>query len=212
MRIVAFGDSTTAPRGDLRIYADILRDELPARGMPAEVFNAGVGGNSTGDGAARFQRDVLDRRPDVVILLFGINDAAADVWKGVTTPRVPVSAYRDNLAAFARALTARGARVILATPNPLAWTDKLRELYGKPPYRPDDPDGFNVLLRDYAAAARALAGDQRLALIDLFRDFEEAAREAGRSVGDLLLDGMHPNDAGHRLMADRFLSAITPPA
>jgi len=34
MTIVTFGDSTTATRGDLRIYSDVLRDELAARVVP----------------------------------------------------------------------------------------------------------------------------------------------------------------------------------
>ena len=43
--IVAFGDSTTARRGDLKIYTDILAKELPGGGVPVRVINAGIGGN-----------------------------------------------------------------------------------------------------------------------------------------------------------------------
>lgn len=46
----------------------------------------------------------------------------------------------------------QGARVVLMTPNPLYWSATTLKLYGKPPYRAEDADGFNVVLRDYLAS------------------------------------------------------------
>ena len=81
VRIVAFGDSTTAPRGSLRTYADCLRNDLPGKGMVVEaVLNAGVGGNSTKSAKARFAKDVLDLHPDIAVIQFGINDSTVRVW------------------------------------------------------------------------------------------------------------------------------------
>src|SRR5690606_6751766 len=79
LTVVAFGDSTTAPRDlgggkALVVYADLLRERLPAAGQPATVVNAGVGGNSTTDARARFERDVLAHDPDLAIIQFGLND------------------------------------------------------------------------------------------------------------------------------------------
>ena len=45
--IVAFGDSTTAPRGGLTVYATLLQEQLAAKDRPLNVINAGVGGNTT---------------------------------------------------------------------------------------------------------------------------------------------------------------------
>ena len=89
------------------------------------------------------------------------------------------------------------------TPNPLRWTDKLKKMYGKNPYNPVDPDGFNVRLRDYAMVVRRLAKEESVRLIDVYQAFEEAG-----DVDALLLDGMHPNDRGHRLIADRLLRIL----
>ena len=80
--IVAFGDSTTAPRDSLVVYADILRAEL----SNVRVLNAGSGGDSTEMARARFSRDVLDRKPGVVVIQFGINDSAVDVWEILRLP------------------------------------------------------------------------------------------------------------------------------
>lgn len=79
--IVAFGDSTTAPRGNLVVYSTLLQSELFAQGQPIRVVNSGVGGNTTEVARDRFERDVLAYQPDLVVVQFGINDSAVDVWK-----------------------------------------------------------------------------------------------------------------------------------
>ena len=122
--IVAFGDSTTAERGPLKIYVDLLQKELPIAGNSVRIINAGIGGNNTDQARQRFQTDVLKHDPSVVIIQFGINDASVDVWKDppVASPRVDLAAYRKNLTYFVRQLQSRGIDVILMTPNPMRWT------------------------------------------------------------------------------------------
>ncbi len=212
--IVAFGDSTTAPRvvggKPLTVYADLLRKRLPGKGVDAVVVNAGVGGNTTLHARARFARDVLAHRPDIVILQFGINDSAVDVWRKPpeTRPRVAIARYEKNLRYFIRRLRETGGRAILMTPNPLRWTTKLKAMYGKPPYRPDDPDGFNVLLRRYAEKARQIARQEKVPFIDIYAGFEAYGKTEGHSVDEILLDGMHPNAKGHRMIADLLIAQI----
>lgn len=213
--IVAFGDSTTAPRmvngRPLEVYADRLRRELPRAGIdPLDIVNAGVGGHSTADARRRFERDVLKRGPDLVVIQFGINDSAVDVWKDppATAPRVAIETYEANLRHFVEALEAQGVHVVLMTPNPMRWTPHLKELYGKPPYDTDDLRGFNVLLDNYADVVRQIARDKRVPLVDVFTLFEDYGQANGRSVDELLLDGMHPNAAGHRLISERLAPEI----
>lgn len=208
--VVAFGDSTTATRGPLKIYAGILQSELPERQFPVQVINAGIGGNNTDQARARFDRDVLAQSPDIVIIQFGINDAAVDVWKDppATQPRVSIDAYVDNLRHFVQVLRSRSARVVLMTPNPMRWTPQMKQLYGKSPYAPDDVNGFNVLLTHYAQKVRDLAKAEHVPLVDVEHLFEEYGRQDGQSVSDLLLDGIHPNDSGHRLVADQLIQQL----
>lgn len=207
--VVAFGDSTTAPRRidgkPLRVYADILADRLPKLGIDATVLNAGVGGNTTAMALRRFERDVLAFHPTLAVVQFGINDSAVDVWKKppVKAPRLPLDAYRKNLRHIVTTLRKRKTTVIVMTPNPLRWTPKLKHLYGKPPYKPDDPDGFNVLLKGYAAAVRELAAELNVPLVDVYKAFESFG-----NVDALLLDGMHPNTQGQALVAKLLLEQI----
>ncbi len=212
--IVAFGDSTTAPREvdgqPLVVYADVLRKDLPGKGVDARVINAGVPGNTTDDARKRFQHDVLAKNPDLVVVQFGANDSAIDVWRNppATAPRVDIDRYEANLRGFVAELRRHGARVILMTPDPFRWTDKLKSLYGKPPYDPNDPDGFNLLLKKYAEVVRRVAREEKVPLVDTYAAFGEYGRGEKQSVDDLLLDGMHPNDRGHRMVAELLLAEI----
>jgi lysophospholipase L1-like esterase len=208
--IVAFGDSTTAPRGELRVYTDLLERELPARGMPVRVINAGIGGNHTEHAHARFEQDVLSHNPDIVIIQFGINDAAVDVWKTPpsTESRVSLEDYEQRLRHFVRVLAKRDVSIVLMTPNPLRWTPKMRQMYGASPYLPNDEDGFNVVLKAYAERVRRIGQTENVLLIDVYRRFEEFGEKDGQAVSDLLLDGIHPNEQGHRLLAEQLIAML----
>ncbi len=211
MKIVAFGDSTTAFRGSIRkVYSQRLAEALPNHGISAWVVNSGVGSSTTRHARDRFERDVLAHHPDVVIIMLGANDSAIDVWKNppATESRVSREEYAENLSFFCNTLKTRGAKVILMTPTPFRWTAKLRELYGKPPYDVNDPNGFSAPLAEYCEIMRTIAGQQNVTLIDLFQAFEDYDRVDGQSVDDLLLDGMHPNDAGHKLVTERLVPEI----
>ncbi len=213
--VVAFGTSTTARRpGVENVYADLLRKELPKHGLPARVINQGVPADRTTDAVARLESDVRAFDPDVVILLFGLNDSAVDVWRNATGPRVPRDVYRKNLTNIVRVLKADGATPILATPQPMHWTAKLKDLYAGPPhndqspYDAADPLGFNATLVDYVQVAREVAKKESITLVDIHQMFMDYHSGEGQNLSDLLLDGMHPNDKGHRIIADALLAAI----
>ena len=208
--LIAFGDSVTAPRGGIVGYAGILASDLWCDGKPVEVINAGVPGNTSAMALKRFEADVLQKQPDTVVMMFGINDSMVDVWKEppATQPRVPLEAYRENLASMVKALKARGVRVVLVTPTPLAWTDTTRKLYARPPYEPDDPEGLNVLLRGYAQAVRDLATQEDAGLVDAFALYKGREATPAAKLRALSPDGMHPGDEPHRLIATAIIEEL----
>ena len=207
--IVAFGDSTTAARPPLVVYSELLPPRLSAElGVAVKVINAGVRGNTTDDARKRFITDVIEKRPDLVIIQFGINDSAMDVWKTppVTTTRVAKDSYRKNLEYFVAEVRAQGGQVLFMTPNPKQWTDKMREMYGKPPYRVEDPDGFNVNLRLFAQEMRVVAKARNVPLVDVMAAFDERWRAA--PAEPLLSDGIHPDQAGQSLVTDLLVAFL----
>jgi lysophospholipase L1-like esterase len=210
--LVAFGDSTTAPREvdgkPLRVYANVIQEDLVRRGVHGTVINAGVGGNNTDQARARFETDVLAHDPDLVIIQFGLNDSCIDLWDGRDRPRISRETYAANLRFFVEALRKRDCDVILMTANPMRWTEPLLKLYGSAPYDVNDPWGFNLTNREYGEAVRTLASDLDVPLIDVYQGFYDYGNVAGQAAEDLLLDGMHPNDRGHAMIAEWLLKEM----
>ncbi|MDZ4286885.1 MAG: exo-alpha-sialidase [Prosthecobacter sp.] len=210
--IVMFGDSTTAVRPGAidKVYAQRIAEALKSAGSTISVHNAGIGGNTTRAALARLQRDVLDYKPGLIVIQFGINDSAIDVWRKppATESRIPLAEYEANLRSMIDQARKQGAKVILMTTNPLRWTDRLKEMYGKPPYLPNDPHGFEAPLIRYNDAVRKLASDLKLPLVDVYAAYPAFAVSHKRTIDELLLDGMHPGDSGHQLVAELLLPVI----
>lgn len=78
LHILAFGDSLTAGYGlpPGQGFAPQLEDSLRRNGVRAFVTNAGVSGNTAGQGRARLKwtLDGLKRKPDLAIVALGAND------------------------------------------------------------------------------------------------------------------------------------------
>ncbi len=203
VRIVAFGDSITAARrGVNQVWAQRLPDLLKGK-VPVELINAGVGSSHSGTihdnsvakvrhGRDRFEEDVLARNPDLVIIAFGANDAYIDSNTPEGPSRISLEQYRDNLVYMITALRKQKANVILVAPSP-----------GAAP-RPDFQD---KRLYEYAKAVRALAKEYRTGLADNYQVFVDYGNKNG-GYGSLLPDGIHPNDEGHRLIAENMAKQI----
>jgi lysophospholipase L1-like esterase len=224
--IVAFGDSTTATRRTIdNVYADNLRNELPLAGITGSVINSGVGGSHTGTLAdnqrhrrahalQRYQTNVIAHNPDIIIMQFGINDSyldkgTASVNDGVITgdpSRIPYDStdprkpgypnnYEANLTSMVRKFKAdlTDPIIVLMTPNQFG-TSKER-------WR-------NDVLSVYAQRMRKVAAAEKILLVDIWKLFDDYDAVSGQSIDDLLLDGVHPNDAGHRLVADAIYDIL----
>jgi acyl-CoA thioesterase I len=101
MALVAFGDSLTAGYqvGDADSYPAQL-----AKLLDRPIVNRGVSGDSTVDGLARLDRDVLSENPRVVLLALGANDMLR---------RQPIEQTFANLRRIVDRIQARGALVVL---------------------------------------------------------------------------------------------------
>lgn len=217
IRIVAFGDSTTAvydwPSSVGEVYAQCLPKTLAQHDMRTEVINAGIGDTTTREGRARLDRDVRSHAPDIVIIQFGINDSWIDVDLGKTQPRLTRKEFRDNLHYFIDTLRKDGAQVILMTPNPMRWSDPYYvDAFRKHPGLLDTSEerGINSLLDIYVQDVRDVAKDKSVALIDVFKVFEDYDKQSGQSINDLLLagDGIHPNAEGQHLVCELLTAQI----
>ena len=122
VRMVAFGDSITAG-GEAsepglifwQRWAESLRARYPSAAI--EVTNGATGGDTTVQGLQRLQDKVLQQKPDLVLIGFGMNDANANM-----TP----ATYKSNIQAMVTGIKSYNpnAEIILIAstlPNP-DWT------------------------------------------------------------------------------------------
>jgi acyl-CoA thioesterase-1 len=105
-RIVALGDSLTAGLGIALAdaYPSVLQQRLDASGLPFEVVNAGVSGDTSAGGLARLDW-ALQGDVRVMIVALGGNDALR---------ALPPEQLQHNLAAIIEGAQALGITVILA--------------------------------------------------------------------------------------------------
>lgn len=206
LRIVAFGNSTTAFRkGVEKVYSVRLQEKLIDAGIDATVINAGVGSSHTGSirdndfakvrhGMDRFETDVLVHFPHWVIINFGLNDAYQDQGIG-GKPRIPLSQYRKNIEMYIQKIEEQGGKVILLTPNPLG--SKYEQ------FRNDQ-------VKKYADCIRDIASDQDLLLVDSWKLFYRYAKtnHKNKNIDFLYLDGIHPNDQGHEIIAGALFKLL----
>jgi acyl-CoA thioesterase-1 len=161
-------------------YPHLLHQGLKRR-FPWAVINVivtAIGGENSEAGAARFERDVLSLRPDVVTIDYGLND------RPIGTARAKIA-----LVSMLRKARKKNVKVILLTPT--ADSDaKLDD--------PDDP------LNQQAELIRALAREFGVGLADSLEAFKLFMKGGGR-LPDLMSQVNHPNHRGHELVAEQLL-------
>jgi lysophospholipase L1-like esterase len=169
-RIVFMGDSIT--EGWVDKGADFF---VPGR------IGRGIGGQTTPQMLVRFRQDVIALKPDVVQIMAGTNDIAAN-----TGPMTPEQT-QGNIRSMVELAQANGIRVILASIPPadqFPW---------KPGAAPADKIvAMNTWLRGYAARSGCVYADYWTAL--------KAPDGLGMRDG-FSSDHVHPTAAGYAAMA-----------
>lgn len=191
-KIILLGDSITQAGGKYGGYIWLMQRYLNALYSPQkiELINAGVSGQTSHDLQGRFQRDVLDQKPDLVTINVGVND----VIKSLKNSQVSVETYRQNLTSMVKAAQARNISVLLLSPT------IINEDLNSPE---------NIKLAEYIATMKDIAQKNRCQYLDLNIPFRHVImtyqRYGGRSQNILTRDGVHPNLAGYQIMAYTIL-------
>lgn len=185
-RIICFGDSITAGK-----YPEFLATRVSGY----QVLNAGVGGNTTGQGLARMEEDVLRHRPEVVLILFGTNDS---VLRAPGAYRTPLEMFQKNLETMLARCRGAGARPILGTLLPI-MAEPYYTRHPKEYYTPEG--GLEAILERYRQATMAVGKKHKAPVVDFYTKIS----------GDLTMlkrDGVHPNEAGLKEIARLFGEAV----
>ena len=186
--VVCFGDSVTGAyyhTGGRRAYTNMVEIGLDMAWPDSDItaINAGISGHTTVNALARIDKDVLAHKPDLVTVMFGLNDMT----------RVPLEEYRANLKTIVDKCRAIGAEVMLCTPNSVTDTS------GRP----------TATLLTYVAVVREVAAETKAPLADCYEAFEAVRAESSFEWAMLMSDEIHPNMGGHKQIAKTIVATAT---
>jgi lysophospholipase L1-like esterase len=178
-RVVFFGDSIT----DWWRLNEYFPDK--------DYINRGISGQVTSEMLGRLKADVIDLKPQAVVILAGTNDLARG-----TAPAV----IQNNYTMISELLLGRGIKVIWASVLPVHdYRQSENPAYLRSRDRqPEQIRALNGWLKNYAAAKGMAYLDYHAALVD----------GNGMLKAELADDGLHPNAAGYRAMAPLVQGAI----
>lgn len=172
-----------------RLIADHLLTEYPDHYM--QIYNRGVSGDRIRDLADRWPQDSLRLQPDIINLLIGVNDTWNYLYLGMgSDPKDYQTVYRKILQDSRQQLP--DSIFILCEPFVLIAGEVTEEWL----------DDINERQEITRALAREFTG--------VIVPFQSALDAASQNIPPykLLEDGVHPTDAGHRILADCWIKTV----
>jgi lysophospholipase L1-like esterase len=195
-RIMFFGDSLTAlagidgpkdkgvTKGFVRIFRDVIKEQHKDKNI--DVDWVATGGHTVPDLLKRVDKDVIAKKPTIVVIQIGCNDAR----------RIPRDTFKSSLEELIERIQKEKIQVIQCT---LTSVGEKHDGTNK-----DDPK-----LDEFAAVQREVAKSKSVPLNDLRKAFVEHWKKSNpdnKPSGILTYDGNHFNDAGHRFVAEQMLT------
>jgi len=168
-RVVFMGNSITQGWSEI--------DPAFFNGKP--YINSGISGQTTSQMLSRFETDVINFLPTVVVILAGTNDIAGN--GGPTT----VKKILGNIASMAQLAKTNGIEVVLCSVLPVykyPWAQSVNPI--------DSISSLNSLLKTYAQENDMIYADFYSTMVN-----EQKGLKAEYSA-----DGVHPNLAGYNVM------------
>ncbi|MBQ7180959.1 MAG: SGNH/GDSL hydrolase family protein [Bacteroidaceae bacterium] len=167
-----------------------------------EFFNRGISGNVLDDLEARWQEDVVDMKPDVLSILIGTNDAWHYLRDLPQKPGQPFN-YEAWDAQYRRLLD----RVKEQNPNVLfvlcaPFVEKVGGVGEAADY-----DLRHQIVCQLSALIKQMAKDYNGIFLPFDKMFDKLVKKEPRN-NYWIWDGVHPTPAGHRRMAEMWISKV----
>ena len=199
-RIVFIGDSITdcgrrdanAPYGNG--YMSLVHAFVTARHPELDLSweNRGIGGNTVKDLEARWDEDVIALNPDWLSIKIGINDVWRRYKEGREHEAVSDADYETTLRALIqRAVDQTGCKLIVAEPYVI---------------EKDRDNSQRTDTERIAGIARKVANEFGAIVVRTQEAFDTALQHS--EPEDWSHDRIHPNLAGHAIIAQAYLRAI----
>ena len=165
----------------LQSYPHLLLKELK-QVYPYAVINTiltCIGGENAAQGAKRFNRDVLNHKPDVLFIDYALNDR-----------RIGLEASRQSWEFMIKAALKKNIKVILLTATPDQKVDLA-----------DAKTDLQLLCNQ----VKELSAEFKVGLVDSYASFQKIHSDGGK-LADYMSQVNHPNEKGHQLVVDEIMN------
>ena len=196
-KIIFFGDSITEAGVKPGGYIKRIDSLLNVQGMTDrfELVGAGVSANKIYDLFLRMQTDVLDQKPDIVVIYIGVND----VWhKRTAGTGTDADKFEKFYNAILQKLAVENIKAVICTPA----------VIGEKTDFSNEQDGD---LNKYSNIIRSIATANNVPLVDLrrlFLDYNLKNNPSNKESGILTTDRVHLNAKGNQLVAEEMLKVL----
>ncbi|MEJ2903494.1 SGNH/GDSL hydrolase family protein [Pedobacter panaciterrae] len=169
------------------------------------VINVGIGGDVVGQMNERFEQDVLPKKPNIVVLTFGMNDSGYSEFNETNadeTAKQRVAKSQQNFVLLADKLKAQSKiKPVMMSSSPYDETMENKNNYFK---------GKSKAMEQVIAFQQEAAKKNGWAYVDLFHPMTEINVREQKKKPDFTITGpdrIHPGRGGHLVMAALFLKS-----
>jgi len=148
---------------------------------PFAVINiivTAIGGENSVSGAERFESNVLNHKPDLILIDYALNDRGPGLGKSYIAWNKMIKMAKE-----------KGIKIILLTPSPdqgVNYNDPMNEL------------------KKHSDQIRRLAEENQVGLADSYKAFEFLYADKER-LQQYMSQVNHPNEKGHELIANEII-------
>ncbi|AWB45454.1 GDSL family lipase [Paenibacillus sp. CAA11] len=184
-----FGESGGLGNGYASQVFALLKAVYPQ--LHIRVLNTGVGGDTTLELEERWETDVKNLKPDWLSIMIGTND----VWRQIGKPEAEQSltAYENRLRKLIEDIKPSLKGLILMTPYLLESNKN---------------DRMRSLMDQCGVIVKKLAEEYDAVFVDTQAAFDAVASDIYLAELSFNWDRVHPDGAGHMVLARAFLNAI----
>ena len=148
----------------------------------------GISGQTSPQLLLRFQKDVIELKPEAVVINIGTNDIAEN------TGKYSIEYTMDNIKSMVELAKLNNITVYLSSVLPV-------DVY---PWRRDITNAVD-LIHELNIRIKQLADERQVQYIDYF---SQMSKSNGGMIDEYTYDGVHPTDKGYEVMEKIVLSIV----
>lgn len=180
--IVCIGDSLTAGYG---VQTNQRWSHLLSRDLNSNIINSGISGDTTAGMLARFYEMAIKHKPTHIIITGGTNDLFLDLSNNIIL---------SNILAMTRYASHHDIMPIIGIPTPF--------------YNQGSTTDEHLFIDDFSVRKRIFSFQEILKQYALNDNHPIIDFTIDMTPDVFLKDGLHPNEKGHRIMAENAKASL----